>query len=227
MMALTPTTEENKKNKRLYSLIALLILLLIAQTVAIIYFMAKKEKPNAKNTPTLETIHPNAYQPVYPRFNASAARPQTPLRPQWDHDFFADPFAAFQQMEDRMNRLFGSFPAASSFVGAFIPSIDLEETADAYIVRSDLPGLEKDKINITVEDHLLTIQGVREETFTSEDQKSGYYAQERNYGSFARSVNLPGPVEESQIAAKYEEGVLTVTLPKLKGAEEKSKIVVQ
>ncbi|MBU9889794.1 MAG: Hsp20/alpha crystallin family protein, partial [Candidatus Omnitrophica bacterium] len=103
----------------------------------------------------------------------------------------------------------------------------LEETADAYILRSDLPGLDKDKIGVTVRDNIVTLKGVRETSAESQDEKKGFYSQERSYGSFSRSLNLPGPVDESNISATYKNGVLTVTLPKLVGAKNGQKVPVQ
>jgi len=147
-----------------------------------------------------------------------------------------DPWEAFEAMSQRMNSLmqhallFGSplfqnMPQSTGF--DFTPAVDLEETKDAYIVKSDLPGLEKDKINLTVKENILTIEGVRETTDKTEDQKNGYYAQERSYGSFSRSLSLPGPVDETKIVAGYKNGVLTITLPKAPGQKETRKVAIQ
>ena len=147
-----------------------------------------------------------------------------------------DPMEAINNMSQRMNSLmqhaftFGSpllqnMPQNTGF--DFTPAVDLEETKDAYIVKSDLPGLEKDKIDLTVKENVLTIEGMREVTNKTGDPQSGYYAQERSYGSFARSLNLPGPVDEAKIAADYKNGVLTITLPKAPGQKTEQKVAIQ
>jgi len=147
-----------------------------------------------------------------------------------------DPLEAVKSMRERMNSLmqhaftFGSplfqnMPQSEGF--DFTPAVDLEETKDAYIVKSDLPGLDKDKINLTVRESVLTIEGVRETTNKEADQKNGYYAQERSYGSFARSLSLPGPVDETKIVAEYKNGVLIVTLPKAPGKKNAQTVAIQ
>ena len=98
---------------------------------------------------------------------------------------------------------------------------------DVNIVRSDLPGLEKDKISVTVENNVLTVQGMRQTSSEADDKNRGFYSQERSYGSFSRSFNLPGPVDDSQINADYKNGVLTITLPKIAPAKNAQKVAIQ
>ena len=74
---------------------------------------------------------------------------------------------------------------------------------------------------------MLTLQGVRETGSETRDEKRGFYSQERSYGSFSRTITLPGPVDEGNIKADYENGVLTVTLPKLGKDPSARKIVIQ
>jgi HSP20 family protein len=112
-------------------------------------------------------------------------------------------------------------------ISDFSPAIDLQETENAYIVRGDLPGLEKDKINLTVQNGMLTIEGVRQTSSATEDESRGYYAQERSYGSYARTITLPGPVDDSRITADYKDGVLTITLPKAAGGTTAQKVPVR
>ncbi|HTL47556.1 MAG TPA: Hsp20/alpha crystallin family protein [Verrucomicrobiae bacterium] len=117
-------------------------------------------------------------------------------------------------------------PAAADF--DFMPTADMEEKDNLYIVKVDLPGLDKDQINITVRDGLLTIEGVRKSESESKDDKTGFYSQERSYGSFSRSLPLPGPVDDAGIKADYANGVLTIQLPKKPGTEKNAtKVSVQ
>ena len=109
----------------------------------------------------------------------------------------------------------------------FTPAVDIEETDNAYIVEGDLPGLDKNKIDITVRNNLLTIRGVREVSTDTQDNSKGYFSQERSYGSFSRSLALPGPVDESRVTAEYKNGVIKITLPKLAQDKELQKVQVK
>jgi len=221
------TEPSAKKIRASHVIIALLVAVVLLQAGALIH--QGKRQVVAKEAQGTVALPQAAMPVVRSRTHPAAARvPQG----------FAneDPWAAFDQMSQRMNGLmqhaftFGSplfqnMPQSAGF--DFTPAVDLEETKDAYIVKSDLPGLEKDKIDLTVKENVLTIEGVRETTNKTEDQKSGYYAQERSYGSFARSLSLPGPVDESKIVADYKNGVLTITLPKAPGQKDVQKVAIQ
>ncbi len=140
----------------------------------------------------------------------------------------ADPWEELRRMNRLMNQMLGN--AFSSAYGQrparmmqgavaggdFNPDLDVRETASAYIVEADIPGMDKNKIDITVRDDVLTIRGVREEVETREEEtESGaYFYKGRSFGSFQRSFNLPGNVKDEEIAAAYENGVLKITLPK-------------
>jgi len=102
-----------------------------------------------------------------------------------------------------------------------MPAIDIYEKEDKYIVKAELPGMKEEDIDVSVVGDTLTIKGERktEEEVKDED----YYRCERAYGSFMRSISLPSEVEADKIEAKYEDGVLEVSLPK--AAEVKPKRV--
>ncbi|MFH0984076.1 MAG: Hsp20/alpha crystallin family protein [Candidatus Omnitrophota bacterium] len=222
-----------KKIQGTHIVIAILVIVALLQTVVLIQQGQRQtvleRKQNESSSQSREAVPGSRLrQPtIVPRVQA------TVLPRSFMND---DPFEAFDQMGQRMSNLmqhsfmFGSplfqnLPQDAGF--DFTPAVDLEETKDAYIVKSDLPGLEKDKIDLTVRENVLTIEGVREVTNKTEDQKSGYYAQERSYGSFARSLSLPGPVDETKIVADYKNGVLTITLPKAAGQKSAQKVAVQ
>jgi len=231
--------DSNKKNNWLIALVILLILLLTAQSVAVIYYLTRKEPSSTEG----QALHSAGPGPAgYPgaavqRSRKVSGSPYTRQFHQTYDPLFADAMDSMSRLEDHFNRMVGQMMASAPdmtdlFGGAddfdFMPTVDLEETADGYVVKVDLPGLDKDKINITVRDEVLTIQGVRQsETHTSDD-KSGVFKQERSYGTFSRSLRLPGPVDDSKIAADYKNGVLTIKLPKLATAEaEARKIAIQ
>jgi HSP20 family protein len=234
MKIMSDENEKNKKMKLLYGIIAVLVLLLVFQAGMLFQFhVAKSKQKDARPEITHQAFEPpNAM--LRPK-NRPAM--MLPARPSYAYDPFMDDFfSGLGQMRSRMNQLADVLSTYSTpMAGAlgrrepfdFSPAIDLKETDNAYIVTSDLPGLEKEKINVSVRDNLLTIQGIRQSGSETEDQKTGYYAQERSYGSFARSVNLPGPVDEANIKAEYRDGVLTVTIPKIAGEKKLQKVAIQ
>jgi HSP20 family protein len=92
------------------------------------------------------------------------------------------------------------------------PAVDVKETAEAYVLSAELPGLEKKDIHITLEDSVLTLAGERR--FEKEADKDNYHRIERAYGSFTRSFTLGGGVDGEKVQAAFKDGVLTVTVPK-------------
>jgi len=121
---------------------------------------------------------------------------------------------ALFDMGDDFNRLFEQFGKSLSWPdqGRFAPAMDIHETEDAYVVEADVPGLKKDDIHLEVADNVLTIKGERKEQ--KEEKEKNYHRVERSFGSFARSVALPNGIDGTKVSAKFEDGVLKVTLPK-------------
>jgi HSP20 family protein len=91
-------------------------------------------------------------------------------------------------------------------------ALDVAEKEDAYVVKASLPGVNPDEVEVTLTDNVLTIRGETKED--KEIKQENYHLRERRFGSFARSVTLPNPVNADQIEAINENGVLTLTLPK-------------
>jgi HSP20 family protein len=124
-----------------------------------------------------------------------------------------------------MNRLFdGLFRGdvldnGSFFTNTWSPAVDLSETKDAYQIQAELPGLKKEDVKVTIEENLVTIRG--EKKSESEKKEANYHRVERSYGSFERTFSLPGAIKNKSIDAHFEEGVLTVTLPKTEEAKQK------
>ena len=219
----------DKKNRNwLYAVIALLVFGLAFETAFLIRQLAIQKKSRAEESVA-------ASYPTTPRPQRTGAYSRP--RAAWNEPFGEDLFENLRHMQDRMNRLMNTAltygPPIANSLGQqdgffdFSPAIDLNETEQAYLVRCDLPGLDKDKINITVQNNSMTLQGIRENQNETKDEKSGHYAQERSYGSFARSISLPGPVDESRINAEYKNGVLTVTLPKAGETKTTKKVAIQ
>lgn len=103
-----------------------------------------------------------------------------------------------------------SYPTAS--VRRWVPQFDLVETGEHYRVHADLPGLAQDAVTIEVEDRVLTISGERAATATTEETRA--IRVERAGGAFKRSLTLPQGVDADAITASFENGVLTVSVPK-------------
>ncbi|MEO7773644.1 MAG: Hsp20/alpha crystallin family protein [Steroidobacteraceae bacterium] len=121
-----------------------------------------------------------------------------------------------------MRLVFSGGSAAQS--AAWIPSVDVRETADKFVVQADLPGVEANDIEITTEKGVLTIKGERK--YEQREESQGYERVERVSGSFLRRFTLPDNVQLDKIEARYTNGVLEVKLPK--AAEQAAKrITVQ
>jgi HSP20 family protein len=97
------------------------------------------------------------------------------------------------------------------------PQIDILETQESFLIIADVSGLDKDSIQITVKRNRVYLSGKRERPPINSTVR--YLQMEIEYGTFERIFNLPVPVEESEIEAKYRDGLLTVTLPKKQRAK--------
>ena len=102
-------------------------------------------------------------------------------------------------------------------------AVDLYEDGNNIIAEMSLPGVDAEKVDVTVEGNYLRVAGSREEE--TETKEKQFYSKEIRRGSFERAVRLPEPVQEQGVEAEYENGVLKVTLPKL-GEEKKEKVKV-
>jgi HSP20 family protein len=96
---------------------------------------------------------------------------------------------------------------------AFVPAMDIIERENEFVVRTDMPGVKKEDISITVENGVLTILG---ECKPAEERKEGerYLRQERRYGRYTRSLRLGTQIDEKGVKASYKDGVLELVLPK-------------
>ena len=94
-----------------------------------------------------------------------------------------------------------------------LPAIDISETDSAYLVKTDLPGMRKQDLDITIDDGVLTINAEHAEE-TDEKKNGRLIRQERSYGKFSRRLRIGTDVDDKKITAKYQEGVLSLTLPK-------------
>ena len=127
-------------------------------------------------------------------------------------------FNRLPDLQDELER-FLSTPLASTFSGSWVPALDAYEEKDAYVVKVELPGVNKDDVRLSLEKGTLTITGERKSEAKTEN--SDLYHSERFYGRFQRTVNLPESLAADKVKASYKDGVLTVTLPKSEEAKPK------
>jgi len=136
-----------------------------------------------------------------------------------------DPSREINSLQQQVNQVFSTFfdaPATGS--ARWIPSVDLVERDDAFVLVADLPGVAPDDVSIEVERDVLTLSGRRE--IRHEAQKGGYVRAERAAGAFRRQLTLPEGVDADQIEAHFEQGVLEVRIPKPEAVKPR-KVAIQ
>ena len=124
-----------------------------------------------------------------------------------------EPFRELGTLHSEMSRLMnGVLEGNGRTAQNWVPSLDVWETPTEVVFAFDLPGIPEDEISIEVNDETLTISAERAKT--EETNEDGFYRFERRYGTFARAVGLPQGVDQDNISARYENGVLEVRVPK-------------
>jgi HSP20 family protein len=116
-----------------------------------------------------------------------------------------------------VNNLFNdffSFHPTSLFENEWLPSVDVKEKDHAISIIADIPGLSEKEIEVTIEKNVLTISGEKKEEKKEENKDQRYILSERRFGSFRRSIHLPGNIIQDQIKAEYKNGVLNIEIPK-------------
>jgi HSP20 family protein len=125
-----------------------------------------------------------------------------------------DPLANLRAFEDAFTRVL-SEPQLNR---PWAPSVDIFETEDELVFKADVPDVNLEKIDVRVENQTLTISGERPFE-TSANPNKGFHRIERNYGKFVRSFAVPNTFDTEKISAAYQNGVLTVSLPKKEAAK--------
>ena len=135
-------------------------------------------------------------------------RREMPTLPGRFNRLFEDPFFSIGRMADE------------SGPGNWNPAVDLYEKDDHYMIKAELPGVDKKDIKIDLKDRLLTLSGER--SYDNEVKEGNYYHRERSYGRFQRVFTLPAEVDSEKIKAEYKDGVLEieVTKPEEKKAKQ-------
>jgi HSP20 family protein len=145
----------------------------------------------------------------------------TPWRPfmdltRWERDMD-------RMMEDFFGRRVSPWRPGSWFRGdelaARAPAVDLFEEKDDIVVKAELPGMDKDSIEVNLTDSTLTIKGEKKKE--EEVKEENYYRSERTYGSFVRNVELPKAVHTDKVKATFKNGILEIRIPKTEEAKAK------
>ena len=137
-----------------------------------------------------------------------------------------DPFQELVAMNNRLSRTLSdpSTPRAEESVGTWTPPVDIFEREDQLVVRAEIPGVQKEDMDVLVENGVLILHGERKREV--EINEGNAHRMERMHGMFTRSFSLPTTVDTTKVAAIYKDGVLEVTLPKAEAAKPKQ-IVIQ
>jgi HSP20 family protein len=131
-----------------------------------------------------------------------------------------EPFRAASTLHEQLNRVFGdAFHREESNLTTWAPAVDILETEHELVVKADLPEVDPKDLDIRVENNILTIRGERK--FQKQVNENNYLRVERSYGSFARSFSLANTVNSEAIKADYQNGVLTLNIPKREEAKPK------
>ena len=133
-----------------------------------------------------------------------------------------DPFHDLRNLQDEMNRLFsGSISRGGSqdevLRGAWTPSVDIFENKNEIVLEAELPGMNSEDVNISIENNVLTLHSERK--FEKKDEGDNFHRVERSYGSFTRSFTLPPTVSSENAQAEFQNGVLRLTLAKREEAK--------
>jgi len=133
------------------------------------------------------------------------------------------PYSELAQIHRQMNRLFGQafqagLPSGRNMAKAVYGlSTDIKDTKDKYILNMDIPGMEKENIDVEVRNNILFVSGERKNQ--DEEKNNNYYRQERSFGYFSQRFPLPADADTTGISVNYNKGVLTIQIPKLAKAQ--------
>lgn len=129
-----------------------------------------------------------------------------------------DAVASFFNLSRQWDRAFAPFDGERG-ERMMMPAMDVVESEDALAIAVELPGMKKDAVKITIENGVLTISG--EKTFEKDENHKDFHRVERRFGAFHRSVTLPRQLDAEKAEAGFEDGVLTIRIPRSEAAKPK------
>ncbi len=138
---------------------------------------------------------------------------------------FPETLRPFEEIQMEMDRLFNDAFREIGFgrdtdLSMLSPDVDIYEKDDRLFAEIEIPGIDKKDIDISIEDHVLTIKG--EKKSEREDKGRNYHVVERRYGRFQRAFRIPEYIKAEEIKAKFDNGILTVEMPKKEEAKKSS-----
>ena len=213
--------EAMKNQKPLLILVVILAAGLIFETAYIIGLRKGKVETGQWKMPMEHSID-------YPFHKPQAVKKKGALDYQSYPNAQWDPFEEMENMHKEMNRMFrdsfGRGMGHSGFgllegPGLFDPSLDIKDTPSKYIITFDVPGLEKDNLNIEVKGRTLVVSGERNQE-TEEKNPGKFYRKERSFGYFSRAVPLPEDADTNVTVEEFKNGVLKLAVPKIKQDEK-------
>ncbi len=135
------------------------------------------------------------------------------------------PVREFDNIHSSIQKYFDDFTTMkSSFnTDSFSPKFDISEKGNQFIIETEVPGVKKENLKITLQDNILTIEGEKKNVNKVDERK--YFLTERTYGSFKKSFALPEEVDSDKVNAKFSDGVLTITLDKVEEEAPVEKVI--
>jgi HSP20 family protein len=125
---------------------------------------------------------------------------------------------SFEQLQAEVGRMFeAAFGSPTGWTGAVYPPVDVFDAGDAFVLKAEVPGVEPEKLDVSVEAETVTLRGER--AFADPSEGAAFHRRERDQGQFRRVVRLPALVASDEARAEYKNGVLTVRIPKAKEAQ--------
>ena len=131
------------------------------------------------------------------------------------------PWSELAGLANRFPRLFDEPWDSPEPTGSWFPAVNVEEGEDELILTAELPGMGEDDVNLEIENNILTIRGEKREEREEGDEKRNFHVWERRYGSFHRAFTLPKSVSTDDIKAEFDNGILTVRMPKAPQAKSR------
>jgi len=155
---------------------------------------------------------PQRYAPPVPRFGY-------PLSDPFHEDLIENAYHEMNKLTNALEKWrqeSQDLMTRASSVERWTPVVDISETEDSIVIHAEIPGVDKDDLKIRVDKDVITLSGERESSEEKEEEKAGrkWHWQERSYGSFSRSFQLPENTDTGKIKASYKDGVLEVAIPK-------------
>ncbi len=221
-------------SKRTTWIVGAVLALLTAAVAVQGYMLYNLQRQPADDLTRVDYQTPIASKPApqrtEPRFDWDDWPAFSPFSDEWD------PFAEMERMREQMMRLFddsfhrfGHSPFAArprALPRAFSPSADVEDRGDRYVVRMDLPGVDKSEISVSLNGQTLSVSGKTTSQKDERDPSGRILRQERRSGEFQRMLTLPGPVQSEKMEAKYADGVLSITVPKAETGQAPRRVTI-